>query len=325
MSMTLPDSNAPLLILATNKGALYQGDCLQLFRQIKSNSIDCIFADPPFNLGKTYDPKISDRLPEIEYLEWTQRWLDESVRTLKPGGSLFIYHMPKWLLAIGSYLSKMDCIEFRNWIAIKMKNGFPIKNRLHPAHYGLVYYTKSGKQHKFHTVRTASPTCRHCRELIRDYGGYRKKYPTNEQNIPLIRLADYWDDVSPNIHKKSRPHMVNELPSIIPERAILMSTNRGDVILDPFAGGAASLCVSQLNNRYWLGCELGDTSNACDRVLSETNATRRSEPPTKLKKLLGNKPLVFKKSNPDLFDSVKGAENSESGDQRSLVALGPSG
>ena len=112
------NNNLPVLKLVTSKGALYKGDSLPLLEKIKSNSIDCVFADPPFNLGKNYAPGIEDLLPEDKYLEWTRRWLSECVRVLKPGGSLFIYHMPKWLFAIGSYLNDIDSIQFRHWIAM---------------------------------------------------------------------------------------------------------------------------------------------------------------------------------------------------------------
>ena len=273
--------------LVTKKGMLYQGDCLALLKKLKSNSIDCIFADPPFNLGKNYGSnKVTDQLPEEKYLEWTHCWLSECARVLKPGGSLFIYHVPKWLVQISNYLNRLENLDFRHWIAIKMKNGFPVRGRLHPAHYGLLYYTKQGRKKKFHIVRVPSPVCRHCGELIRDYGGYRKKYKTNNQNIPLIQLADIWDDVSPNIHRKSRPKTINELPLVIPERAILMSTNKGDIVLDPFAGGGGTLSVAEINGRYWIGSELGTTTHASRRILMETKLLKKEvEPPNKIRNI----------------------------------------
>ena len=270
--------------LSTNKGTLFEGDCLALLSKIKPNSIDCIFADPPFNLGKDYGSrKVGDQLAEKEYIDWTHSWLSECVRVLKPGGSLFVYHIPKWLINISNYLATLEEMEFRHWIAIRMKNGFPIRGRLHPAHYGLLYYVKKGRKNKFHVVRTPSPTCRHCGELIRDYGGYRKKYRTNKQNIPLIQIADVWDDISPNIHRKGRPKAVNELPSAIPERAILISTNKGDIVFDPFAGGGISLITAELNERYWLGSELGTTSYAPTRILKETKSMQQTAFPAKIK------------------------------------------
>lgn len=269
----------------TGHGAMYNVDCLDLFSAVKDNSIDCIFADPPFNLGKNYGTRvIQDRLSQEDYLKWTKTWLSECARVLKPGGSLFIYHIPQWLILIGTYLNTLDSMQFRDWIAIKMKNGFPIRNRLHPAHYGLLYYVKRGKRFKFHVVRTPSPVCRHCGGLIRDYGGYKRKYKKlkGNKNVPLIQLDDVWDDTTPNIHRKSRPKGINELPVVISERVMLISTNKGDVFLDPFVGGGSTLYVAETNDRYWIGSEIGKTKYAIKRILEAPQAIACTVLPKKL-------------------------------------------
>jgi len=265
---------------------LYHADCLDLLAATKDNSVDCVFADPPFNLGKQYgSKKVRDERTHVEYLHWTRRWISDCVRILKPGGSIFIYHIPKTLIDIANYLNYFDEMEFRNWIAIKMKNGFPSRNRLHPAHYGMLYYVKRGRKSKFRVVRYPSPTCRHCHKLLRDYGGYIEKYPTNGDNVPLIRIADVWDDINPNIHHKNRPKSINELPSVIPERVILMATKKDDIILDPFVGGGSSLSLAERHGRYWVGSEIGSTAHARTRILKEPKAIRRANIPSRINRL----------------------------------------
>jgi site-specific DNA-methyltransferase (adenine-specific) len=279
-------SALPTLEVATEFGALYHGDCMDVIRRIKDNSIDCVFADPPFNLGKNYGSLVvADSKPESQYFEWMKGWISECVRVLKPGGTLFVYHIPRWLIPLGAYLNNCDEMEFRHWIAIKMKNGFPIRHRLHPAHYGLLYYVKRGRKFRFNVCRHPSPQCRHCGELIRDYGGYKKKYKTDHNDIPLIQLADVWDDVSPNIHRKNRPRAVNELPSVVPERAILMATRKNDLLLDPFVGGGISLGIAERNGRYWIGCELGTTANAIARIVDEPAASIRRDAPERVQRV----------------------------------------
>jgi site-specific DNA-methyltransferase (adenine-specific) len=277
-----------VLKLATDRGALYKGDCLALLSAVDANTIDCIFADPPFNLGKSYgSDTITDQLPDEAYLKWTRQWLDECIRVLKLGGSLFVYHIPRRLIQIASYLDSFGNMEFRDWIAVKMKNGFPIKNRLHPAHYGLLYYTKRGNKPRFHVIRIPSPVCRHCGGLIRDYGGYRKKYKTlkGNKNVPLIQLDDIWDDTTPNIHRKSRPKGINELPLTVSERAILISTNRGDILLDPFAGGGSTLYAAQTQGRYWIGSELGTTRYAVKKLSGAPLVVVQSTLPERLQRI----------------------------------------
>ncbi len=67
---------------------ILHGDCLELFKKIPNNSIDCIFADPPFNLKKKYNSH-KDKLKCSEYLQWCQEWINECLRVLKNDGCLF--------------------------------------------------------------------------------------------------------------------------------------------------------------------------------------------------------------------------------------------
>lgn len=56
-------------------GKLFQGDCRYLLRNLPAESVDLVFADPPFNLGKDYGKDISDLLKREEYLTWSKDWL----------------------------------------------------------------------------------------------------------------------------------------------------------------------------------------------------------------------------------------------------------
>lgn len=125
------------LVFSTDLGMLFEGSCLQLLPKIKSNSIDTVFADPPFNLSKEYGPGVDDALSDSEYISWCKEWLDESIRVLKHGGAIFVYNLPKWNIFTGNYLSNGGLI-FRHWIAVNIKLSFPIPGRLYPSHYSLL-------------------------------------------------------------------------------------------------------------------------------------------------------------------------------------------
>ncbi len=243
----------------SKKGVLFNCDCKELFSAVKNSSIDMVFCDPPFNLNKDYGTQeFNDSMGDKEYLEWTYSWIDECVRVLKPGGGLFIYNIPKWCIEFGIYLRQT--LEFRHWIAISMKNTFPRGKKLYPAHYGLLYYTK-GEPKTFHKLRTPVPVCRHCGGEIKDYGGHRRKL-----NPKGLNLTDFWDDTSPVRHKKFKRRSANELKPIIPRRAILMSTDPGDVVLDPFGGGGSTYLEAEFNERYWVGSEIGDCTPIIERL-----------------------------------------------------------
>lgn len=247
--------------LATKYGALFQGDALELLTCVRENSIDTIFADPPFNLSKTYGEKVNDSRAEDEYMHWCITWLTECERILKPGGALFVYNLPKWNMRIGSELNKLG-LDFRHWIAVNIKFGFPIAGRLYPSHYSLLYYTK-GKPRVFNKVRTPVEVCRHCKGEIKDYGGHRDKI-----NSRGINLTDVWTDIPPVRHKKfkSSGRSANQLSTKILDRVIALTTEPGDLVLDPFGGSGTTYSVCEKTARRWLGMEIEDLSPIIERL-----------------------------------------------------------
>lgn len=246
-------------VFETNRGKLYHADCLEILPEIQDNTIDLIFADPPFNLKKEYANGRSDDLSISEYISWSKKWLDECVRILKPGGSFYIYNIPKWCIYYAEYLNAKLC--FQNWIAIDMKNSFPIKDKYTPSHYGLLYFTKGMKATTFNKQRLPIQTCRHCGGEYKDYGGYKGK-----MNILGVNIADVWYDIFPVRNKKNR--LYNELSVKLLDRIISFSSNEGDLILDPFGGSGTTYAVAELLNRNWLGIELGDCEVIQNRLLS---------------------------------------------------------
>lgn len=237
--------------ITTQHGALYEADCLQLMRLLRPEAVDCIFADPPFNLGKDYKNGFTDQLGQAVYLRWCRQWIEEGARLLKPGGAFFLYALPELAVRFAGMLNEE--LDFRHWIALTMKGTYRRGNRLYPAHYALLYYTK-GEPRVFNEVRLPIPTCRHCGGEIRDYGGHRDK-----MNPKGVNLSDFWDDTSPNRHAKFKVRPgVNELKLTIPQRAIHISTNPGDLVFDPFGGGGSTFQAAEALHRNWIGCELYD-------------------------------------------------------------------
>lgn len=271
----------------TELGSLYRADCLDLLRSLPDGAAQLVFADPPFNLGKDYGEGISDRRKDGEYLSWSRDWLTECVRALSPGGALFVFNLPKWLIHYGMIL-ELQGMTFRHWIACRMPKSLPIPGRLSPAHYGLLYYTK-GKPRVFNKVYVPIPSCRHCGGDLRDYGGHRKYlnprglnlmdvwdvpedvWNTLQDGAPhrrgLWREADeIWDDIPPVRHSKYKLRGANELAPIMLERIVAFASNKGDCVLDPFAGTGTTLYAAEKLARRWIGCEIGDIRPAVRRI-----------------------------------------------------------
>ena len=251
--------NKDNVVFTSEKGALYNTDCLKLLPTLEDETFDCVFADPPFNLNKFYGQGINDNKKEFEYLEWSKEWLTQCVRLLKPGGSLFIYNIPKWNMLFGSFL--YDLLDFRHWIAIDFKSSMPISGKLYPAHYGLLYFSK-GKPTTFIRPKTPIFKCRKCGVSVKDYGGYKKHIESNGG----VNLSDVWTDISPVRHKKYKNRESNELPEKLLERVLKISTLENDLILDPFGGSGTTYVVAERMNRRWLGCEIGDCKSTIERL-----------------------------------------------------------
>jgi site-specific DNA-methyltransferase (adenine-specific) len=257
--------------LVTQHGLLYQTDCVELLARLRDETIDCVFADPPFNIGKDYKNGFKDEIHAERYYAWCREWIHECARVLKPGGSMFLYALPEIAIRFAQFMGER--LTFRHWIAVMMKGTYSRGKKLYPAHYGLLYYTK-GEPKTFNRVRLPIPVCRHCGGEIRDYGGHRDKL-----NPEGLNLTDFWDDTSPNRHKKFKVRPgVNELKLMIPERAILISTEPGDLVLDPFGGGGSTYQAAEKHHRNWIGSELYDCHHIQTRLAEGFPLSVRRKP-----------------------------------------------
>ena len=136
--------------LTTSHGVLYDADCLDVLKRMKSEAIDTVFADPPFNIGKDYKNGDNDKVDRDAYLAWCRTWIHGCCRVLKPGGAFFIYATPELAIQFASIIDEK--LDFRHWIALTMKGTYPRGRNLYPAHYALLYYTRA-KPRVFNKVR----------------------------------------------------------------------------------------------------------------------------------------------------------------------------
>jgi site-specific DNA-methyltransferase (adenine-specific) len=233
-----------------------RGDAVKIMRQIPDNSIDMAFADPPFNLGKKYSNH-DDNKKTDEYLEWCDLWLAEIVRVTKPSGSIFIHNIPKWLTYFTVLLNKKS--HFKHWI-VWNAGGTPLVNTLLPNHYGILWYTKGQKKYKAYRIRGLNPRCRKCGVIHQDYGGKKNNIPDFG---PLS--SDVWNDIHRIRHKKRRDKHPCQLPEPLLERLILMSTDKGDIVLDPFMGTGTSAIAAKKLGRKFVGIDIDSKYVAISR------------------------------------------------------------
>lgn len=225
---------------------IIEGDATEVMRQIPSGSVDITFADPPFNLRKTYDYYEDDREAQ-EYLAWCRGWVHELARITKPTGSVFIHNIPRWLTFFASYLNEEA--YFRHWIAWDAM-GVPLGRTLLPNHYGILWYVKS-EDFRFYDIRSPHARCRECGAFLKDYGGKK------DQMHPFGTLvSDVWMDIHRIRHGLRRDEHPCQLPEPLIERLVLMTTDEGDIVLDPFVGTGTTAIAAKRLGRSYIGIDI---------------------------------------------------------------------
>jgi DNA modification methylase len=216
---------------------VYQADCVAFLNRVAElhpdGLFDLAFADPPYNLDKSYDA-YEDALADQHYLEWCNQWLDGMARTLKPGGSLLVLNLPKWAMHHAAFLNAR--LEFRHWIAWDALSD--PRGKLMPAHYALLYYTKPGGKPVFRYANregVQQPDApKYClrAKCIKD----RKA----RGDADKVELADVWFDIHRIRHKRDRDAHPCQLPEKLMERIIKLTTNPGGLVFDPFCGAGTT-------------------------------------------------------------------------------------
>jgi site-specific DNA-methyltransferase (adenine-specific) len=243
--------------------SIINADCLSAFTGIDDNTFDMSFADPPFNLEKGY-ATYKDNLEDGDYLDWCVQWMEQMIRVTKKGGSIFLHNIPKWLADYHCKL-KGKGVEFKHWIAWDAPTA-PMGHSLQPAHYGILYYVKTGGKPKVYELRMPHKRCRDkkgcglvlqdeeengCGLLLKDYGG--KKHTIHPFG-PLV--SDVWSDIHRCKHGRSRDDHPCQLPVHLLERLILLCTDAEDTVFDPFMGTGTTAVAAKRLGRHFYGSEL---------------------------------------------------------------------
>lgn len=227
--------------------SVYLGDCISFLRRVydiyPGGAFDLVFADPPYNLSKSYN-HYSDEVADREYVEWCNSWLYGMYKVLKPGGALFVLNLPKWAIHHAAFLGQY--MDFKHWIvwdALSEPRG-----KIMPSHYALLYYTKAGKPPKFRCSKLHSePVKGIVLKPDAPYYCLRSKcvrHRKSEWDDDKVELSDIWTDIHRIKHKRDRDAHPCQLPDSLMERIILLTTEPGDVVFDPFAGAGTTAVVA---------------------------------------------------------------------------------
>jgi len=234
-----------------NGHAIIWGDAIDaLNNQIPNDSIDLIFADPPYNIGKNFNGR-KDRWPsEDAYLTWSYQWLKLCISKLKPNGSLYVMtatqNMPFFDIFLRQHLTILSRI-----IWAYDSSGVQARNYFGSLYEPILFCVKDKDSYTFNSgdilveARTGAT-----RKLI----DYRKPVPTmyNTKKVP----GNVWQIPRVRYRMDEYENHPTQKPTALLYRIIRASSNPGDLILDPFSGTFTTSYVAQALGRNSIGIEI---------------------------------------------------------------------
>ncbi len=247
----------------TKYGNLYLDDSISFLRDLESESVDLIFADPPYNIKKAQWDVFSS---QKEYLDWSMQWIIEAQRVLKKNGSLYVCGFSE-ILADIKYLAS-PLFKGCKWLVWYYRNKANLGNDWGRSHESILHFRKSNS-FIFNIDEVRVP-----------YNEHTTKYPkrTQAESSQYANGKSYEWEPNP---LGAKPKDVLEIPTIsngawekyphetqkpveLLRKIILSSSNSDSVILDPFGGSGTTFAVAEAYKRKWIGIE--KDANYCQLI-----------------------------------------------------------
>ena len=245
----LPDQN----VTGFSDGALFTGDSIEWMKTINDESIDMVFADPPYNIKKA---DWDDFGSQERYIEWSMRWIEQTSRILKPTGSLYVCGFSEILADLKH--PSMRYFSSCRWLVWFYRNKANLGKDWGSSHESILHLRKKDFGHiNYDDVRIP-------------YGKHTLKYPDHPQadSSQYGRKGSHWTpnplgakpkDVveiptTCNGMNEKTPHPTQK-PEELLRKLILASSSEGDLVLDPFSGSGTTAVVASQLHRQWLACD----------------------------------------------------------------------
>ena len=239
-------------ILGTKEHTIYWGDALEALNQIEDESIDLIFADPPYNIGKVFASSKDKWATDEDYLEWCYKWLELCVKKLKSTGAFYVMTSTQFMPYFDLFLRKHLTILSRIVWSYD-SSGVQAKNYFGSMYEPILFCVKDKNHYTFNAddimveAKTGSK-----RKLI----DYRKNppQPYNTMKVP----GNVWDFARVRYRMEEYENHPTQKPIALLDRIIKASSNEGDTVLDPFSGTFTTGYVAKELNRNTVSIELSE-------------------------------------------------------------------
>lgn len=229
------------------------GDSLEVMKSMKSNSINLIFADEPYNIGKDFGNN-HDHWDSIEeYIQWNKLWISECMRILKDDGTLY-------LMTATQFMPFVDVFVQENYNVLSRivwnydSSGVQSKKMFGSLYEPILMCTKSpSSKFVFNAANIMIEAKTGAKRKLMDY----RKNPPRPYNTTKVP-GNVWDFPRVRYRMSEYENHPTQKPEALLERIIKASSNEGDVVFDPFAGSFTTGAVAQRLNRKSISIDLNE-------------------------------------------------------------------
>jgi site-specific DNA-methyltransferase (adenine-specific) len=227
------------------------GDVIEaLSLYVQDNSVDLIFADPPYNIGKNFNGRKDKWDSDEDYLNWSYTWLSLCISKLKENGSLYVMTSTQFMPYFDLYLRDRLTILSRI-IWTYDSSGVQAKNYFGSMYEPILYCVKDKNHYTFNSEDILVEAKTGAKRKLIDY---RKKIPTvyNSEKVP----GNVWDFPRVRYRMEEYENHPTQKPIALLERIIKASSNEGEVVLDPFSGTFTTCSVANTLGRKSVGIDI---------------------------------------------------------------------
>ncbi|MEM7754306.1 MAG: DNA methyltransferase [Planctomycetota bacterium] len=271
---------APTHKLSRPDTRVYVGDCREVLPALK-DTFDLIFADPPFNWKRDYDRweeggAWDDDIPEREYLDFTEAWLDLCIDRLAAHGAMWVNIPDTWAAEIVVHLKKRK-LKMVNWCVWHYRFGQNTKGRFINSKVHALYFMKDPEHpdRRWNAGDILELSDR--RAIYKDKRTETKKDGIEAgHRVPMdVWYGQHWGRVQGN-NKERRHKHDNQLPEVYLGRVVAGCSHEGDRVLDPFLGSGTTGVVCRALKRKFVGIDFSELNaeHAFDRIKAGPARTR---------------------------------------------------
>ena len=248
--------------MASVINSVIEGDCLEGMKQLADGFVDLVFADPPFNIGYHYDV-YQDNLEDNEYLGWSRQWMEQVIRVLKDDGSFWLAIGDEYAAEMKVLMQRTLGMTCRSWVIWYYTFGVNCQKKFNRSHAHLFQMVKDPDNFTFNADAIRVPSAR---QLV-----YGDKRANPRGRLPddtwILRPQDLPDGFQPDDDTWYFPRVAGtfkersgfhgcQMPEQLLGRIIRISSNEGELVLDPFAGSGTTLAAACKLRRKYLGYEI---------------------------------------------------------------------